>query len=66
MTEIFYKEELKPVTKEEKLDPTLIPRPVLLNYYDPVRWNPFGTSICDKVEDKQNAKYYLAKSKHES
>ena len=60
MTEIFYKEELKPVTKEEKLDPTLIPRPVLLNYYDPVRWNPFGTSICDKVEDKQNAKSILA------
>ena len=60
MSEIFYKEELKPVTKEEKLDPTLIPRPVLLNYYDPVRWNPFGTSICDKVEDKQNAKSILA------
>ena len=60
MSEIFYQEELKPVTKEEKLDPTLIPRPILLNYYDPVRWNPFGTSICDKVEDKQNAKSILA------
>ena len=60
ITEIFYQEELKPVTKEEKLDPTLIPRPILLNYYDPVRWNPFGTSICDKVEDKQNAKSILA------
>ena len=60
MSEIFYQEELQPVTKEEKLDPTLIPRPVLLNYYDPVRWNPFGTSICDKVEDKQNAKSILA------
>ena len=60
MSEIFYQEKLKPVTKEEKLDETLIPRPVLLNYYDPVRWNPFGTSICDKVEDKQNAKSILA------
>jgi len=60
MTEIFYQEELKPVTKEEKLDPMLIPRPIMLNYYDPVRWNPFGTSICDKVEDKQNAKSILA------
>ena len=60
LSEIFYQEKLKPVTKEEKLDETLIPRPVLLNYYDPVRWNPFGTSICDKVEDKQNAKSILA------
>lgn len=33
---------------------------MLLNYYDPVRGNPFGTSICDKVEDKQNAKSILA------
>ena len=60
MSEIFYQEELKPVTKEEKLNPSLIPRPIMLNYYDPVRWNPFGTSICDKVEDKQNAKSILA------
>ena len=60
MTEIFYSEKLKPVTKEEKLDESLIPRPIMLNYYDPVRWNPFGTSICDKVEDKQNAKSILA------
>ena len=60
ISEIFYMEKLEPVTKEEKLDETLIPRPVLLNYYDPVRWNPFGTSICDKVEDKQNAKSILA------
>lgn len=60
MTEIFYKEELKPVTKEEKLDPTLVPRPVILNYFDPTRWNPFGNSLCDKIEDKQNAKSILA------
>ena len=60
LSEIFYQEELQPVTKEEKLDPSLIPRPIILNYYDPVRWNPFGTSICDKVEDKQNAKSILA------
>lgn len=60
MSEIFYSEKLKPVTKEEKLDETLIPRPIMLDYYDPVRWNPFGTSICDKVEDKQNAKSILA------
>ena len=37
MSEIFYSEKLKPVTKEEKLDETLIPRPIMLDYYDPVR-----------------------------
>jgi len=57
---IFYREELKAVTKEEKLDPMLIPRPVMLNYTDPVRENPLGNSICDKLEDKQNAKSILA------
>ena len=60
ISEIFYYEELKPVTKEEKLNPLLVPRPIMLDYYDPVRWNPFGNSICDKVEDKQNAKSILA------
>lgn len=58
--EIFYQEELKPVTKEEKLNPLLVPRPIMLDYYDPVRWNPFGNSLCDKIEDKQNAKSILA------
>lgn len=57
---IFYKEELKAVTKEEKLDPMLIPWPVMLNYTDPVRESAFGNSICDKLEDKQNAKSILA------
>jgi hypothetical protein len=37
ISEIFYQEELKPVTKEEKLNPLLVPRPIMLNYYDPVR-----------------------------
>ena len=37
MSEIFYSEKLQPVTKEEKLDERLIPRPIMLNYYDPVR-----------------------------
>jgi hypothetical protein len=37
MSEIFYQEKLKPVTKEEILDETLIPRPILLNYYSPTR-----------------------------
>jgi hypothetical protein len=56
---IFKREKLKPVTREEKLDPMLVPRPIMLNYYDPQRNNPLGGSICDKLEDKQNAKSIL-------
>lgn len=56
---IFERTELKPVTREEKLDPMLVPRPIMLNYYDPQRDNPLGWSICDKLEDKQNAKSIL-------
>jgi hypothetical protein len=39
---IFDRQELKPVLKEEKLDPKLIPWPIMLNYYDPQRDNPLG------------------------
>ena len=56
---IFERTELKPVTREEKLDPLLVPRPIMLDYYDPQRDNPLGWSICDKLEDKQNAKSIL-------
>lgn len=56
---IFHKEELKAVLKEEKLDPMCIPRPVMLNYTDPQRESAFGWSVCDKLEDKQNAKSIL-------
>jgi len=48
-------EEIKAVTIEEKEDPTLIPCPVVLNYFRPKRWNPFGDSIMDFTEDKQRA-----------
>lgn len=56
---IFDRIRLEPVTKEEKLDPLLVPRPIMLNYTDPQRDNPLGWSICDKLEDKQNAKSIL-------
>jgi len=52
---IFTKEKLEPTLKEEKLEPLLVPRPIMLNYYDPQRMNPLGWSLCDKLEDKQNA-----------
>lgn len=56
---IFKQEELKPVLVEEKDDTGNVPRPIMLNYYDPERDNPFGKSLCDKLEDKQNAKSIL-------
>jgi len=48
-------EELKAITKEEKLNPMLVPFPIELNYYKPERENPFGRSIRDDIEDKQDA-----------
>lgn len=56
---IFKKEELKPILVEEKADSLNVPRPIELNYSDPERDNPFGKSLCDKLEDKQNAKSIL-------
>lgn len=43
------------VLSEEKKDPTLIPCPIVINYFRPKRGNPFGDSIMDYVEDKQRA-----------
>lgn len=57
---IFHKEELKPILKEEKINPLLVPRPISLNYTEPERNNPFGRSLSDKLEDKQNAISILA------
>lgn len=59
ITHIFSQQELKATLKEELIDSSLIPRPIALNYYDPERDNPFGRSVCDKIEDKQNAKSIL-------
>lgn len=51
--------ELPAITEAEKDDPRLIPFPVVLNYLSPVRYSPFGTSICDMVEDKQRVNSVL-------
>jgi len=56
VTEIFRMEEIEPVTAAERVDPSLIPWPITLNYYAPNRTDPFGTSVPDLVEDKQRAK----------
>ena len=46
--------------KEEKENKNNVPRPVVLNYYKPQRGNPYGESICDYLEDKQNAMNIIA------
>lgn len=52
--------ELKAVLKEEKENPLLIPRPLVMNYWRPQRNNPFGESVCDYLETKQDAINILA------
>lgn len=59
-TEIFRLEKIGPVTEEEKEDESLVPWPLVPNYYSPIRNDPFGVSVCDLVEDKQRAKSVLA------
>ena len=52
---IIRAEEIQAVTKAEKEDPNSIPYPIALNYYSPLRWDPFWVSIPDLLEDKQKA-----------
>lgn len=51
--------ELKPVLKEEKKNPMLIPRPFAFYFYKPERWKVLGVSIPDLLEDKEQAKTIL-------
>ena len=51
--------EIEPVLKEEKKNPAMIQFPIILNYWKPRRNDPFGESICDKLDDKQIAKTIL-------
>jgi hypothetical protein len=44
------------MNKAEREDPTLVQFPIILNYYDPIRGDAFGTSIPDLIEDKQRAR----------
>jgi len=47
--------KLEAVNEEEKKDPSLIPFPIIVNYFRPSRDNPCGYSVMDFVEDKQRA-----------
>ncbi len=46
---------LEPMTKEEKVNPLLVPFPVVLKYFSPIQGDPFGISIPDLQRDKQTA-----------
>lgn len=52
-------QEIKPVKKEEKENPELIEVPVVISWFSPYRWDPFGVSWADLVEDKQTANQIL-------
>ena len=45
--------ELKPITKKEKQDPTLIPYPISLRYLSPLPNDFFGVNFPDLLQDKQ-------------
>ncbi len=53
-------EEVMPMGIEEKENPSLVQFPIVLNYYDPIRNDPFGVSIPDLIEDKQRARSVIA------
>lgn len=53
-------EEVMPMGTEEKKNPSLVQFPIILNYYDPIRNDPFGVSIPDLIEDKQRARSVIA------
>jgi len=59
MTQFVRILEEKPVLEEEKKDYSQIDFKIILNYWKPRRNDPFGESICDKLEDKQVAKTIL-------
>jgi len=63
--------KLEAVTESEKKDYNNIPFPVVLNFYRPVRYDPFWICIPDLLEDKQKAIQLLMnlnriKSEHEA
>ncbi len=52
-SELVWIHKLEPVLDVEKKDPSKIPFPIVLNYFDPEEWNPYWNSLIDLLEDKQ-------------
>jgi len=47
--------EITPELSEEKKNPNLVEFPVVLKYYKPFEYDPYGISIPDLLEDKQKS-----------
>lgn len=47
-------EEIPAMTNIETKDPSKIQIPVVVRHYRPLRWDPFGISIPDLMEDKES------------
>lgn len=54
-TVLVWLHKLEPVLDIEKKDPSTIPFPIVINYFDPEEWNPYWNSLVDLLEDKQRA-----------
>lgn len=52
-TKLIRFEQLPAITDIEKKDPSKIPFPIVLRHYRPVRYDPFGISVPDLLEDKE-------------
>lgn len=53
--EILRAEQIEAVREEEKTDKIDIKTQVVIEWYSPIRWNAFGISMVDIIEDKQTA-----------
>ena len=58
-TTIIRMVRLEPITKEERLNPLLVPFPIALKYYSPVEGDPYGISVPDLMRDKQMAESHM-------
>lgn len=52
-TELIRIYEIKPVTKAEKKNPSLVERPIVVRNWIEQPWDPFGICVPDLLEDKQ-------------
>jgi len=59
-TKIIRFKEIEAVLKNEKQDVNAIPFPVVLNYYSPRPYDPYGTSLVDLLQDKHRYRNLLA------
>lgn len=58
-TLVIRMERIEPVLEEEKENPLLVPFPIALKYYSPIKWDPYGISVPDLLRDKQTAESKL-------